>query len=91
MPEVFQDFTRFIWDEDVRFNGFQESIGKSLDDNPLGITRIDFRAGQYVLTNPNIQVLPTATQCSAASPPASCIYLQAGYNPRRECSGCGPF
>ncbi len=81
MPEVFQDYTRFIWDEDVRFNGFQESIGKSPDDNPLGITRIDFRAGQYILTNPNIQVLPTAAQCAVASPPAACLYLQAGYKP----------
>jgi hypothetical protein len=81
MPEVFQDYTRFIWDEELRFNGFQESIGKSPDDNPLGITRVDFRAGQYVLTNPNVQVLPTAAQCAVASPPVSCLYLQAGYKP----------
>jgi hypothetical protein len=96
MPEVFQDFTRFIWDEDVRFNGFQESIGTSPGDNPLGITRIDFRAGQYPLTDPNIQVLPTAKQCTAptqtitslpatittpATLPAACAYLQAGYKP----------
>jgi hypothetical protein len=96
MPEVFQDYTRFIWDEDVRFNGFQESIGKSPGDNPLGITRVDLRAGQYVLTNPNIQVLPSAQQCAPASqtitslpttitPPATvpsaCTYLQAGYKP----------
>ncbi len=81
MPEVFQDFTRFMWDEDVRFNGGQESIGKSLGENPLGITRITLRAGQYVLTNPNIQVLPSATQCAASPAPASCAYLQAGYTP----------
>jgi len=96
MPEVFQDFTRFIWDEDVRFNGLQESIGFSSGDNPLGITRIDFRAGQYPLTDPNIPVLPTAKQCTAspqtitslpatittpATVPAACAYLQAGYKP----------
>jgi hypothetical protein len=81
MPEVFQDFTRFMWSNNVRFNGFQESVGTSPGDNPLGITRIDFRAGQYVLTNPNIQALPTAAQCAAASPPTACIYLQAGYKP----------
>ncbi len=96
MPEAFQDYTRFIWDEDVRFNGFQESIGTSPGDNPLGITRIDFRAGQYPLTDPNIQVLPTAKQCTAstqtitslpatiatpATLPAACAYLQAGYKP----------
>ncbi len=96
MPEVFQDYTRFMWDEDLRFNGFQESIGKSPEDNPLGITRVDFRAGQYILTNPNIQVLPSAQQCTPApqtitslpatiTPPAAvpsaCAYLQAGYKP----------
>jgi Putative porin len=81
MPEVFQDYSRFLWDEDVRFNGFQESVGTSPEDTPLGITRVDIRAGQYVLTNPNIQVLPTAAQCSAANPPASCAYLKAGYQP----------
>lgn len=81
MPEAFQDFSRFIWSNNVRFNGFQESIGTSPGDNFLGITRIDFRAGQYVLTNPNIQVLPTTGQCAAANPPAACIYLQAGYKP----------
>ncbi len=81
MPEVFQDFTRFMWSNNVRFNGSQESVGTSPGDNSLGITRIDFRAGQYVLTNPNIQVLPTARQCAAANPPVACIYLQAGYKP----------
>jgi len=81
MPEVFQDFTRFMWSNNVRFNGVQESVGTSPGDNPLGITRIDFRAGQYILTNPNVQVLPTAGQCAAANPPAACIYLQAGYKP----------
>jgi len=81
MPEVFQDFTRFIWDEDVRFNGLQESFGKSVSDNLLGITRVSLRTGQYVLTNPNIPVLPSAKQCAAASAPASCVYLQAGYSP----------
>jgi Putative porin len=97
MYDVFQDGTRFMWDEDVRFDGAQESVGASPADNPLGITRIDFRAGQYVLTNPNIQVLPSAKACTPAPPqtittlpttittpptlPAACAYLAAGYSP----------
>ena len=81
MPEVFSDFTRFMWSNNARFDGFQESVGTSPGDNSLGITRISIRAGQYILTNPNIQVLPTAAQCASASPPAACIYLQAGYKP----------
>jgi hypothetical protein len=97
MYDVFQDGTRFMWDEDVRFDGFQESVGASPEDNALGITRIDFRAGQYVLTNPNIQVLPSLKSCTPAPPqtittlpttittpsalPAACAYLSAGYQP----------
>jgi hypothetical protein len=97
MYDVFQDGTRFMWDEDVRFDGAQESVGSSPGDNPLGITRIDVRAGQYVLTNPNIQVLPSLKQCTPAPPqtittlpttittpptlPAACAYLSAGYSP----------
>lgn len=96
MLEIFQDGSRFLWDEDVRFNGFQESVGTSLGDNPLGITRIDVMAGQYILTDPNIQVLPSLQQCTVptqtitslpatittpAALPAACAYLQAGYKP----------
>jgi Putative porin len=97
MPEVFQDFTRFMWDEDLRLNGGQESFGTSPGDNALGVTRIDFMAGQYVLTNPNLQVLPSAKACTPTPPqvittlpatitqpatlPTSCAYLAAGYLP----------
>ncbi|HTG60373.1 MAG TPA: putative porin [Terriglobia bacterium] len=97
MPEVFQDYTRFMWDEDMRFNGGQESFGLSPKDNALGVTRIDFMAGQYVLTNPNVQVLPSAKACTPPPPqvittlpatitqpaplPANCAYLAAGYQP----------
>jgi hypothetical protein len=96
MPEVLQDYSRFLWDEDVRFNGFQQSVGTSPSDNPLGITRVDVMAGQYILTNPNIQVLPSLKQCTVPSQtitslpatittpaalPVACVYLQAGYKP----------
>jgi hypothetical protein len=97
MPEVFQDYTRFMWDEDMRFNGGQEVFGTSPRDNALGITRVDFMAGQYVLTNPNVQVLPSAKACTPPPPqvittlpatiaqptplPANCAYLAAGYQP----------
>jgi hypothetical protein len=97
MPEVFQDFTRFMWDEDLRFNGGQETFGTSPGNNALGVTRFDFMAAQYVLTNPNIQVLPSAKACTPTPPqvittlpatitqpatlPTSCAYLAAGYLP----------
>jgi hypothetical protein len=106
MYDVFQDGSRFMWDEDVRFDGTQESVGASPGDNPLGITRIDFRAGQYVLTNPNLQVLPSLKQCTQvpqtittlpatittpATLPAACAYLSAGYSPGQNVRAADMF
>src|SRR6185436_20162701 len=42
--EVFADNTRFLWDDDVRFNGFHEKWKKG---------RVELRAGQYFFVNPN--------------------------------------
>jgi hypothetical protein len=42
--EVFADNTRFLWDDDVRFNGFHEKWKHG---------RVEFRAGQYFFVNPN--------------------------------------
>jgi len=28
MPEIFQDGSRFLWDEDVRFDGFQQTVAR---------------------------------------------------------------
>jgi hypothetical protein len=43
--EVFADNTRFLWDDDVRFNGFHEKWKHG---------RVEFRAGQYFFVNPNV-------------------------------------
>jgi hypothetical protein len=83
-----------MWDEDLRLNGGQESFRTSPGNDSLGVTRVDFMAGQYVLTNPNLQILPSATACTPAPPQvittlpatitqpaslqASCTYLAAG-------------
>src|SRR5207249_2749403 len=82
MPEVFADNSRFFFDDDLRLNGFQEIAKVPLEKNAVGLKSIDFRGGQYVLTNPNVQVLPSASQCTATTPPpASCAYLAAGFAP----------
>lgn len=44
LQEVYADNQRFLWDDDVRFNGFNERWKSG---------RIEFRAGQYFLVNPN--------------------------------------
>ena len=77
MEEVFADNSRFFFDDDIRFNGAHEiakvSLGKS--------GSLEFRAGQYIFTNPNVQILPSAAACAGANPPATCIFEQAGFAP----------
>ncbi len=92
MPEVFADNSRFFFDDDLRLNGFQETVK---------VKSIAFKAAQYILTNPNVQVLPSASACTAtpqtitvtttpttitlpgppAALPAACAYLAAGFAP----------
>ncbi len=97
LPELFADDSRFLFKEDIRFDGFQENFKIPVGSNPLGFTRIDLRSGQYILNNPNVPLLPSAKACTPAPPqvitslpatvtipaslPANCAYLNAGYLP----------
>lgn len=65
MEEVFSDNgglgnNRFMWDDDVRFNGFDARYRVN--------NYIEFRMGEYILTNPNTPIV------AAGSP-----FLAAGY------------
>ena len=64
MEEIFADNTRFLWDDDVRFNGFQQIAKLPINEN----NSVEFRAGQYILSNPNVAIL------GSSSP-----YVGAGY------------
>jgi len=55
--EVFADNTRFLWDDDVRFNGFHEKWKKG---------RVEFRAGQYFFVNPNVFTTPAGSTLTLA-------------------------
>jgi len=91
MSEVFADSARFLIDDDVRLNGFQEIAKSQSTSSSLGKVVFEFRAAQYIFTNPNVQVLPTAAQCSGASPPAACAYVTAGYPPGRKVPSTNMF
>ena len=69
MEEVFADNMRFLWDDDVRFNGFQQVVKLPFDSNNF----IELRAGEYWLSNPNVTIL------SATSP-----YVSAGFQPGQK-------
>jgi len=73
MDEVFADNMRYLWDDDVRFNGFQQIAKIPLGSGVLGFTRLELRSGEYILSNPGVYVL-------AASSP----YVTAGYQPGQK-------
>jgi len=76
MEEAFADSMRFLWDDDVRFNGFDQSVKLPLG----GSTTIEFRAGEYILSNPAVYILP------ASSP-----YVAAGYATGQKVGGADLF
>ncbi len=68
MDEVFADNMRFLWDDDVRFNGFDQTARVPFGRNDAGFKSIEFRMSEYILTNPAVYIL------SSSSP-----YVNAGY------------
>ena len=69
MEEVFADNSRFLLDDDLRLNGFEEVMRTSLGKNRV-FNSIELRAGEYILSNPNVAVLA-----------ANSAFTTAGYAP----------
>jgi hypothetical protein len=78
MEEAYADNMRFLWDDDVKFNGFQQNA--SLPLNSKTFNKIEFRAGEYLLSNPNVQIL------SPSSP-----FVAAGYQPGQKVRSANLF
>ncbi len=73
MEEIFADNMRFLWDDDVRFNGFHQVATVPLGRGFLAFNSLQFRAGEYFLSNPNVPVL-------AANSP----FVSAGFQPDKK-------
>ncbi len=73
MEEIFADNMRFLWDDDVRFNGFQQIATIPVGANALGIKSVELRSGEYILSNPNVAIL------SSTSP-----FVTAGFTPGKK-------
>jgi hypothetical protein len=65
VQEIFADNLRFLFDDDIAFNGFNERLSHEFEKQVLGFRRIELRAGQYLLSHPNIAVV-TAGNLGAA-------------------------
>src|SRR5258708_5933652 len=49
VQEIFADNSRFLFDDDVRFNGFNEKYTLSFRNNSLKVSSLELRSGQYIL------------------------------------------
>lgn len=55
--DVFADNSRFLFDDDLRFNGFNQRYVASFKPNGAYLTTLELRAGQYILSTPNVAVI----------------------------------
>jgi len=66
VQEVFADNSRFLFDDDVRFNGFNEKYTASFKNNSLKISSLELRAGQYIFSNPNVAIVTAGSPLAQA-------------------------
>ena len=66
VQSVFADNSRFMFDDDIRFNGFNERYVMSLKKNDAYFSSIEFRAGQYIFTNPNVAIIAPGSPLARA-------------------------
>ena len=57
VQSVFADNSRFLFDDDLRFNGFNERYTASFKPNSARVSSLELRAGQYILSTPNVAVI----------------------------------
>lgn len=57
VQSVFADNSRFLFDDDVRFNGFNERYTAFFKPNGTYLSSLELRAGQYILSTPNVAVI----------------------------------
>jgi putative porin len=69
MEEVFADNNRFLWDDDVRFDGFHQIVKAPISGN----SSVELRFAEYWLSNPGVYILgPTSP------------YVASGYQPGQK-------
>jgi len=66
VQEVFADNSRFLFDDDVRFNGFNEKYILSFRNNGLKVSSLELRAGQYIFSNPNVAIVTAGSPLAQA-------------------------
>jgi len=57
VQDTFADNSRFLFDDDLRFNGFNERYTHAFKSNSAYVSSLELRAGQYILSTPNVAVI----------------------------------
>ena len=66
VQSVFADNSRFLFDDDIRFNGFNEKYTFAFKNNALKVSSLELRAGQYILSNPNVAIVTAGSPLAQA-------------------------
>jgi putative porin len=66
VQEVFADNSRFLFDDDIRFNGFNEKYVASFKPNGAYLSSVELRAGQYIFSNPNVAIITPGSPLARA-------------------------
>jgi hypothetical protein len=66
LQEVFADNSRFLFDDDIRFNGLNQSFTLTTNREADRGTNIELRAGQYWFSNPVVAVVSTGSSLARA-------------------------
>ena len=66
LQEIFADNSRFLFDDDIRFNGFNEKYTVAFKRNGLKVSNLELRAGQYILSNPNVAIVTAGSPLAQA-------------------------
>jgi len=66
VQSIFADNSRFIFDDDIRFNGFNEKYVKTFKANGAYVSSLELRAGQYILSTPNVALIAAGSPLARA-------------------------
>ena len=66
VQDAFADNSKFLFDDETRFNGFNEKYVFAFKNNGLKVSSLELRAGQYILSNPNVAIVTAGSPLAQA-------------------------
>ncbi len=66
LQDAFADNSKFLFDDETRFNGFNEKYVFAFKNNSLKVSSVELRAGQYILSNPNVAIVTAGSPLAQA-------------------------